>query len=103
MLDSSIVSNIIASAGAGTAIMVVLFLTGMAWTKSSVDEIKRQRDAAEQRAKAAEEQRDEALKLATDKMVPLLANFVSVTTVLIPLLQQVVASQEHSERHTRGR
>lgn len=38
----------------------------------------------------AEEQRDEALAIATDKLVPLLTSFVATSQSLIPLLQELV-------------
>jgi hypothetical protein len=42
----------------------------------------------------AEEQRDEALKIATHELVPLLTSFTATTSALIPLLQEVVRNQE---------
>ena len=41
----------------------------------------------------AEAQRDEAMSIAQDRIVPLLANFVAVSGGLTPLLQQIVAMQ----------
>lgn len=41
----------------------------------------------------AEVQRDEAMSIAQDRIVPLLANFVAVSGGLTPLLQQIVAMQ----------
>lgn len=41
----------------------------------------------------AEDQRDEALSIAQERIVPLLANFVAVSGGLTPLLQQIVAMQ----------
>jgi hypothetical protein len=46
------------------------------------------------RAEHAEEQRDEALKMAQTQLVPLLGSFTSTTGALIPLLQEVVRAQE---------
>jgi hypothetical protein len=46
------------------------------------------------RAEHAEDQRDEALRVARDQMVPLLSSFTSTTGALIPLLQEVVRAQE---------
>jgi hypothetical protein len=46
--------------------------------------------------KQAEEQRDEALKVARDQVVPILGSFTSTTAALIPLLQEVVRAQEGS-------
>lgn len=44
--------------------------------------------------KHVEEQRDDALKFARDDLVPLLTSFTATTSALIPLLQEVVRSQE---------
>jgi hypothetical protein len=38
----------------------------------------------------AEEQRDEALRITHDEVVPILKSFVDTTTALIPLLQELV-------------
>lgn len=42
----------------------------------------------------AEEQRDEALRVAQTELVPLLSSFTATTGALIPLLQEVVRNQE---------
>ena len=42
----------------------------------------------------AEEQRDEALKIAQDQLVPLLVNFNATVTGLMPLLQSIVQRTE---------
>jgi hypothetical protein len=42
----------------------------------------------------AEEQRDEALKVARDQIVPLLSSFTATTGALIPLLQEIVRTRE---------
>ncbi len=52
------------------------------------------------RAERAEEQRDEALRMAQTQLVPLLSSFTSTTGALIPLLQEVVRAQEG---HSGGR
>lgn len=56
--------------------------------------------------KEAEQQRDDALKFARDDLVPILTSFNATTTALIPLLQELVRSQEgggHSAaRRVRG-
>jgi hypothetical protein len=45
----------------------------------------------------AEEQRDEALKIAQVQIVPLLTTFSATTTALLPLLQELVARRDRSE------
>lgn len=42
----------------------------------------------------AEAQRDDALKVAQDQLVPMLISFNATVGALLPLLQQVVARQE---------
>jgi hypothetical protein len=43
----------------------------------------------------AEEQRDEALKVAQTQLVPLLTSFTATTVALIPLLQEIVNRREN--------
>lgn len=50
----------------------------------------------------AEEERDEALRVARDQMVPLLSSFVTTTGTLVPLLQEIVLSREPPPRRRRG-
>ena len=46
----------------------------------------------------AEEQRDEALKIAQTQLVPLLASFTATSSALLPLLQEVVRYREDYNR-----
>lgn len=70
--------------------------------RSAVDEAKEQarRDLVEENKRLiaekahAEEQRDDALKLAQVELVPVLVQFTATTTALIPLLQEIVRTQE---------
>lgn len=48
----------------------------------------------------AEEQRDEALKIAQTQIVPLLTSFTATTSALMPLLQELVRYREGT--HGRG-
>lgn len=50
----------------------------------------------------AEEERDEALRIARDQMVPLLSSFVATTSTLVPLLQEIVLAREPPSRRRRG-
>jgi hypothetical protein len=48
----------------------------------------------------AEEQRDEALRIAQVQLVPLLSSFTTTTSALLPLLQEVIRHREHDrEEH----
>jgi hypothetical protein len=49
-----------------------------------------------------EEERDEALKVAQVQLVPLLVQFTATTSALIPLLQELVRSQEGRRRGGSG-
>ncbi len=49
----------------------------------------------------AEEQRDEALKVAQTQLVPLLAQFTATSSGLIPLLQELVRSREDDRGRNR--
>lgn len=51
----------------------------------------------------AEEQRDEALRIARDQVVPLLISFNSTTGSLLPLLQEIVRYREVERGHGPGR
>ncbi|HEY1668497.1 MAG TPA: hypothetical protein VGG54_22630 [Trebonia sp.] len=101
MPDTSLVTGILGSAGAGTAIMVILFLSGLIWTKPSVDEIKRQRDQANADKKTAEAQRDDAIAIAQTQIIPMLGSFTAASGALIPLLQALVARQEAEQSRRR--
>jgi hypothetical protein len=75
-----------------------LFLTGRLHSDSEVGRLTSENNRLVTEKREAEERRDEALRVANEKLVPLLVNFVNVTSVLIPLLQQVVARQEQEKR-----
>lgn len=97
MPDQALINTILGSAGAGTAIMVVLFLLGLVNTKHAMDEVKSERDRANARAEKAEaraeqieEQLNSALKFTAERTAPMLESFVSATNTLIPILQGVV-------------
>lgn len=49
----------------------------------------------------AEQQRDAALKIAQEQVVPLLTSFVGTTSALLPLLQELVAMREDLRRNPR--
>jgi hypothetical protein len=50
------------------------------------------------RAEKAESQRDEALRIAQDQLIPLLTSFTATTQSLIPLLQGLVRNREEGGR-----
>ena len=50
----------------------------------------------------AEEQRDEALRVARDQIVPILTSFTASAGSLIPLLQELVARREGWHDRDRG-
>jgi hypothetical protein len=89
---------------------VVLFALGYIVPKATMsDAVNRSRnDLIEENKRLieekrkAEEQRDAALKIAQEQIVPLLTTFVSTTSTLLPLLQDVVAMREELRRGTHG-
>jgi hypothetical protein len=74
--------------------------------RSAVDEAKEQarRDLVEENKRLvtektrAEEQRDDALKIAQVQIVPLLIQFTATTGALLPLLQELVSRREDRDR-----
>jgi hypothetical protein len=92
-------------------LLVIAIFVGWVWAKPSVDRVLGEKDASidrltqerdrliEEKTKA-EEQRDAAIAIAQDKIVPLLTTFVSTTQTLIPLLQEIVreAGDDHRRR-----
>lgn len=70
MVDPSIVSGVLASAGAGTAIIVILILAGLLQTKSFVERVEREADdwkaayEAERAARETERKANDELRAA---------------------------------------
>lgn len=93
-------------------LLVLAIFFGWVWAKPAVDRVIAERDAAvsqlmaerdrliEERARA-EQQRDAALAIAQDKIVPLLTSFVSTSQTLIPLLQEIVREGDHDRPRRR--
>lgn len=50
----------------------------------------------------AEEQRDEALRIAQTQLVPLLTSFTATSSALLPLLQELVRYREVGRGHPPG-
>jgi hypothetical protein len=50
----------------------------------------------------AEEQRDEALRIAREQVVPLLVSFNATTSALLPLLQEMVVIQSATRARSRN-
>lgn len=82
-------------------LLVLAIFFGWVWARPSVDRVVEEKDASIARLtaerdrlieerKRAEDQRDAALSIAQDKIVPLLTSFVSTSQTLIPLLQEIV-------------
>lgn len=109
-MDQALINQIVASAGAGTALIVVFIISGLLWTRHSVDEIKRERDLANARAEKAEAELNAALRFTAERTAPMLEQFVSATGTLIPILQGLIhyglppaiAERDHDEP-ARGR
>jgi hypothetical protein len=97
--DSSIITAILTTGGTGIAIAFVLIILGFLWPKHAVSEIIAQRDRESARADKAEEERNDAVRIAQDKIVPLLGAFTAATDALLPLLQwQIRVRESHGGR-----
>lgn len=72
----------------GLFILAAIF--GYIWFKPSVDRLKSEAEQANQRAEKAEEQRDHSTQIAQEKILPLLSEFVTTTSALLPLLQSLI-------------
>jgi hypothetical protein len=61
---------------------------------SHVGRLEKQAEQAEREKKDIADQRDEALRYVQVNLVPLLLNFTSATSALVPILQELVRHQE---------
>lgn len=82
-------------------LLTLAIFMGWVWARPAVEKVVAEKDASIGRLEAerdrliaektkAEEQRDAAISIAQDKIVPLLTTFVGTTQTLIPLLQEIV-------------
>ena len=83
----------------GAVFVAILF--GWIWAKPAVDRLREERDRLIAEKTKAEEQRDAAIAIAQDKIVPLLTSFVSTSQTLIPLLQEIVREGDHDRPRRR--
>lgn len=79
-----------------------LFIAGRIHSDSEIGRVTEALKRAEERAARAEQQRDEALTVATTQIAPILGNFVSTSQALIPLLQDLVRQRDWFDRQQRG-
>lgn len=99
---SDIVQVILSAVNLGVlGIVFWLFIQGHLHTDSEVDRLGAENARLVEEKHAAEQQRDEAMKLAQSQIVPLLSSFVGTTSALLPLLQDLVAMREDLRRNTR--
>lgn len=82
-------------------LVFVAILCGWIWSKPAVDRLLAERDRLILEKQRAEEQRDAALSIAQEQIVPLLTTFVTTTQTLIPLLQEIVrdGNDDHRRQH----
>lgn len=106
--DSSIVSAAVQTIlGYGVLGVVALVLAWIVWRgkflpQERVDQLiaagradlLRELDSVRADLLKTQEQRDAAMKMATDQLVPLLTSFVATSQSLIPLLQELVRNRE---------
>lgn len=129
--DAGVLAAILSSAGTGTAIIVVLVLTGWLVTKSAheqqaagfearitdiqkaddarADALSAERDRAiaraeraEQRAESAERQRDEILRAATEQTAPTMSRLADSFTSMLAFLGPTLARMELERRASDG-
>jgi hypothetical protein len=81
-------------------LFVVAIIMGWVWAKPAVDRLIAERDRLILEKQRAEEQRDAALSIAQEQIVPLLTTFVTTTQTLIPLLQEIVRDGNDDHRRT---
>jgi hypothetical protein len=109
-VSGDLVSYILGYGPLGIGVIVVAFLLYRGWQLNSparlsaireecrADLIKENARLIEEKQRA-EEQRDDALRAASDQLLPLLLSFTSATNALLPLLQKMVAVTEAREGH----
>lgn len=103
----SIVSYVLGFGPLG--IVVLAFAFRFIVPKGAVEEARKEartdllaeRDRLLEEKRDAEDQRDEALKVAREQLAPLLTSFVSTTSALIPLLQEIIRDP-HTRRQRGG-
>ncbi len=80
-------------------VLVLAIFFGWVWPRPSVERLIAERDRLITEKAKAEEQRDAAIAIAQEKLIPLLTTFVTTTETLIPLLQEIV--REGADEHRR--
>ncbi len=70
-------------------LVIVALLLGWLWARPSVDQLKRDKEAAEARAVRAEEQRDK-LAVELQAALPVLTETMTACRRMLPLLQELV-------------
>jgi hypothetical protein len=106
---SSIVGYILSYGPLG--IVVLAFAFRFIVPRGTVDEARKEartdliaeRDRLLEEKRDAEDQRDEALKVAREQVIPLLINFTSATQSLLPLLQGLITQHERNPPHPLSR
>ena len=103
---SSFISYIVSFGAIGIFALLAGWLLLRGWRLMSPAELEKIREDARNEGRAdllaerdrvigekhtAEQQRDEAMQVATSQLVPLLVSFTAATQALLPLLQRLVA------------
>lgn len=79
-------------------VVVLGIFLGWIWPKPAVEKIIQERDRLIEQVNKLETERDAAVKIAQDQIIPLLTTFVQTTNILIPLLQDMVRETEREKR-----
>jgi hypothetical protein len=78
-------------------LVIIALLLGWLWPKPSVEQLRRDKQAAEDRATRAEQQRDElARELRT--ALPILNETTTACKRMLPLLQEVIDDRRQQQR-----
>jgi hypothetical protein len=78
-------------------LVLVALLLGWLWPKPSVDQLRRDKEAAEKRAERAERQRDD-LARELQSTLPVLNETTAAAKRMLPLLQELIDDDRHRPR-----
>lgn len=80
--------------GIAAVLFVMRIIVPRTALKDARADLERENERLILEKRQAEEQRDDALRIAQTQIVPMLTSFSSTTAALIPLLQELVRTQE---------
>jgi hypothetical protein len=100
---ADIVQYVITAVNLGVlGIVFWLFVQGKIHSDSEIGRLTTENTRLIAEKAKSEDQRDEALKVAREDIVPLLTSFTATTSALLPLLQDLVRRQEERRGDGEG-